>query len=41
MANTADLKFVDLAGTFPTSGKGFDWTLNNDGARIYAIQPSK
>ncbi len=40
MANTADLKFVDLAGTFPTSGKGFDWTLNNDGARIYAIQPS-
>ena len=40
LANTADLKFVDLAGTFPTSGKGFDWTLNNDGARIYAIQPS-
>ncbi len=40
MANTADLKFVDTAGTFPTSGKGFDWTLNNDGARIYAIQPS-
>ena len=40
MANTADLKFVDLAGTFPTSGKGFDWELNNDGARIYAIQPS-
>jgi len=40
IANTADLKFVDTAGTFPTSGKGFDWTLNNDGARIYAIQPS-
>ena len=40
LANTADLKFVDVAGTFPTSGKGFDWTLNNDGARIYAIQPS-
>jgi len=40
LANTADLKFVDLAGTFPTSGKGFDWTLNNDGARIYAIQPA-
>ena len=40
MANTADLKFVDTAGTFPTSGKGFDWTLNNDGARIYAYQPA-
>ena len=40
LANTADLKFVDVAGSFPTSGKGFDWTLNNDGARIYAIQPS-
>ncbi len=40
LGNAADLKFVDLAGTFPTSGKGFDWTLNNDGARIYAIQPS-
>ena len=38
--NTADLIFKDLAGTFPTSGKGFDWQLNNDGARIYAIQPS-
>jgi hypothetical protein len=40
LGNSADLVFVDLAGTFPTSGKGFDWTLNNDGARIYAIQPS-
>ena len=40
LGNAADLTFVDLAGTFPTSGKGFDWTLNNDGARIYAIQPS-
>ena len=40
LGNAADLRFVDLAGTFPTSGKGFDWTLNNDGARIYAIQPS-
>ena len=40
LGNSADLTFVDLAGTFPTSGKGFDWTLNNDGARIYAIQPS-
>jgi hypothetical protein len=40
LGNSADLKFVDLAGTFPTSGKGFDWTLNNDGARIYAIQPA-
>jgi len=38
--NTADLTFVDVAGTYPTSGKGFDWTLNNDGARIYAVQPS-
>ena len=40
IANTADVVFTDTAGTFPTSGKGFDWTLNNDGARIYAIQPS-
>ena len=40
LASTADLVFKDLNGTFPTSGKGFDWTLNNDGARIYAIQPS-
>ncbi|TXG80732.1 MAG: hypothetical protein E6R13_07625 [Spirochaetes bacterium] len=40
LGNSADLIFSDLAGTFPTSGKGFDWTLNNDGARIYAIQPS-
>ena len=40
LGNTADLVFRDLSGTFPTSGKGFDWELNNDGARIYAIQPS-
>lgn len=40
LGNAADLVFVDLAGIYPTSGKGFDWTLNNDGARIYAIQPS-
>ena len=40
IANTADLVFKDTAGTFPTSGKGFDWTLNNDGARIYAYQPA-
>jgi hypothetical protein len=40
LGNSADLIFQDLAGTFPTSGKGFDWTLNNDGARIYAMQPS-
>ena len=40
LGNNADLKFVDLDGTYPTSGKGFDWTLNNDGARIYAYQPS-
>ena len=40
LGNSADLIFSDLAGTFPTSGKGFDWTLNNDGARIYAIQPA-
>jgi hypothetical protein len=40
LGNAADLIFKDLAGTFPTSGKGFDWELNNDGARIYAIQPS-
>jgi hypothetical protein len=40
LGNNADLIFQDLAGVFPTTGKGFDWTLNNDGARIYAIQPS-
>lgn len=40
LGNQADLVFSDLSGTFPTSGKGFDWTLNNDGARIYAVQPS-
>ena len=40
LGNSADLVFSDTSGTFPTSGKGFDWTLNNDGARIYAIQPS-
>jgi len=40
LGNNADLIFKDLSGTFPTSGKGFDWTLNNDGARIYAMQPS-
>ena len=40
LGNNADLVFRDLSGTFPTSGKGFDWELNNDGARIYAIQPS-
>ena len=39
LGSQADLIFKDLGGTFPTSGKGFDWTLNNDGARIYAIQP--
>jgi len=39
LGNNADLVFQDLAGTFPTTGKGFDWTLNNDGARIYAVQP--
>lgn len=40
LGNSADLVFSDTSGTFPTSGKGFDWTLNNDGARIYAMQPS-
>jgi len=40
LGSSADLVFKDLGGTFPTSGKGFDWTLNNDGARIYAQQPS-
>jgi hypothetical protein len=40
LGNSADLIFRDVSGTFPTSGKGFDWELNNDGARIYAIQPS-
>ena len=40
LASTADLVFKDTNNTYPTSGKGFDWTLNNDGARIYAMQPS-
>ena len=34
----ADISFQDNNGTFPTSGKGFYWDLNNDEARIYAIQ---
>lgn len=34
----ADITFQDNGGTFPTSGKGFYWDLNNDEARIYAIQ---
>lgn len=34
----ADITFQDNNGTFPTSGKGFYWDLNNDEARIYAIQ---
>ena len=34
----ADITFSDQNGTFPTSGKGFYWNLNNDEARIYAIQ---
>ena len=34
----ADITFQDNAGTYPTSGKGFYWDLNNDEARIYAIQ---
>ena len=40
LGNNADLIFQDLSGTFPTTGKGFDWTLNNDGARLYAYQPA-
>ena len=36
----ADITFQDNNGTFPTSGKGFYWDLNNDEARIYAIQTS-
>ena len=34
----ADITFSDNNGTFPTSGKGFYWDLNNDEARIYAVQ---
>ena len=34
----ADIVFQDNTGSFPTSGKGFFWQLNNDKARIYARQ---
>ena len=36
----ADIVFEDLGGTFPTSGKGFFWRLNNDKAKVYAVQPA-
>ena len=36
----ADIVFEDTGGSFPTSGKGFFWRLNNDKAKIYAEQPS-
>lgn len=36
----ADIVFEDQRGTFPTSGKGFFWRLNNDRAKVYAIQPA-
>ncbi|MGB0376040.1 MAG: tail fiber domain-containing protein, partial [Flavobacteriaceae bacterium] len=36
----ADLTFEDKKGVFPTSGKGFFWSLNNDNAKIYAVQPA-
>ena len=36
----ADIVFEDVGGTFPTSGKGFFWRLNNDKARVYAVQPA-
>ena len=35
----ADLTFEDTNGVYPTSGKGFFWRLNNDVAKIYAVQP--
>ena len=35
----ADIAFVNQ-GSFPTSGKGFFWDLNDDEARIFAQQPS-
>ena len=35
----ADLTFEDTNGVYPTSGKGFFWRLNNDIAKIYAVQP--
>lgn len=36
----ADIVFEDVGGTYPTSGKGFYWRLNNDSAKVYAVQPS-
>ena len=36
----ADIVFEDVGGTFPTSGKGFFWRLNNDKAKVYAVQPA-
>ena len=36
----ADIVFEDVGGIFPTSGKGFFWRLNNDKAKVYAVQPA-
>ena len=36
----SDISFQDNGGTFPTDSGGFFWDLNNDEARIYAVQPS-
>lgn len=36
----SNITFADNAGTFPTNTVGFYWDLNNDEARIYAVQPS-
>jgi hypothetical protein len=40
LTNSADLRFQDTGGTYPTSSGGFQWVLNNDSARIYAQQPA-
>lgn len=35
----SDISFSDNNGTYPTDSGGFFWDLNNDEARIYAVQP--
>ena len=39
IVTTNDISFQDNNGTFPTNTAGFFWDLNNDEARIYAVQP--
>lgn len=37
--NGSDISFSDNNNSYPTDSGGFFWDLNNDEARIYAVQP--